>query len=24
LQLLWSREQDMRADRFRPQSAIRM
>jgi len=24
LQLLWSREQDMRADRYRPQSAIRM
>jgi isoquinoline 1-oxidoreductase beta subunit len=24
LQLLWSREQDMRADRFRPQSAVRM
>ncbi len=24
LQLLWSREQDMRADRFRPQSVIRM
>ena len=24
LQLLWSREQDMRADRFRPQSAIRL
>ncbi len=24
LQLLWSREQDMRADRYRPQSAIRL
>lgn len=24
LQLLWSREQDMRADRFRPQSAVRL
>jgi isoquinoline 1-oxidoreductase beta subunit len=24
LQLLWSREQDIRADRFRPQSAVRM
>jgi isoquinoline 1-oxidoreductase beta subunit len=24
LQLLWSREQDMRADRYRPQSAVRL